>query len=446
MSAILTKRMEKYFDRLWPICRSITGAGYRESLDILGEIMPTEWMKFESGRKIFDWIVPDEWEVRDAYFVDPHGVKHAHFRVNNLHLVNYSRPFFGTLSLSELLPHLHTIAAQPDAIPYVISYYQDKWGFCLSHRELQSLPEGNYQVVVDTALKPGHVVIGETVLPGSGTQEVLFSTYLCHPSLANNELSGPLVTAFLYERLARFRDRRYTYRFVVLPETIGSICYLDLRGEHLRKHLAAGFQITCVGDRGNFTYKLSRRGNTLADRAARLVLRDRGLHEIVSFDPYIGSDEKQYCSPGFDLPVGSLMRTPYLKYPQYHTSLDNKDFISFDAMAETIDAYADIVLALEHNVTWMGTVQQGQPQLGRRGLYFSNGTPQSVTDRNRAMFWILNLADGQHDLLAIAERSGRPLRSLIALAQELHAAGLLTPGDEISPLENSEEIERYQVS
>lgn len=422
---MLKKRIESYFDRLWPICRSITGEGYRQSLDILNEIIPTDRLKFPSGRKVFDWIVPDEWNARDAYFIDPKGIKHADFKCNNLHLVGYSVPFSGTMSLSELKSHLKSIPEQPRAIPYSISYYEKKWGFCLSHEELQSLPEGEYRVVVDTELKPGHVVLGEAVLPGKSDREVLFSTYLCHPSLANNELSGPLVMAFLYERMAALTERRYTYRFVIAPETIGSICYLSVRGDHLKKHLVAGFQMTCVGDAGNFTYKLSRRGDTLADRAAKLVLRDGGPHEIIPYDPYLGSDEKQYGSQGFNLPVGSLMRTRYLKYPQYHTSLDNKEFISFDAMAETVDAYVDVALSLEKNRTWRNTVIHGQPQLGRRGLYFTDGTPKSVNDRYRAMFWLLDMADGNHDLLAIAERSGQPLKTLMTVADHLHSAGLL---------------------
>lgn len=421
----LTARIENYFDRLWPICRSITGEGFRQSLDILAEIVPMDRLKFETGKKVFDWIVPDEWDVRDAYLVDPHGVRRAEFRANNLHLVGYSVPFRGTLNLADLRPHLHSIPEQPSAIPYVISYYERSWGFCLSHQELLSLPEGPYQVVIDTELKPGHVVLGEAFLPGESEEEILFSSYLCHPSLANNELSGPLVLSFLYERIAAMPARRYSYRFVIGPETIGSICYLSVRGEHFRNLLAAGFQLTCVGDSGRFTYKLSRRGDTLADRAARLVLRDLGPHEIIPFDPYLGSDEKQYGSPGFNLPVGSLMRTRYLMYPQYHTSLDNKTFISFDAMAETVQAYFDIVTALEQNRTWRGTVIHGQPQLGRRRLYFTDGTPKSVTEKYRAMFWLLNLADGVHDLLAIAERSGQPLKTLIPLAEELRAAGLL---------------------
>ncbi|MBI4179220.1 DUF4910 domain-containing protein [bacterium] len=420
----LKNSLETYFDRLWPLCRSLTGEGYRRSLDILSEVMPMERLKFESGRRVLDWIVPKEWIARDAYLIDPNGVKRADFKSNNLHLVGYSIPFNGTLNLSDLRPHLHSIPAQPDAIPYVISYYTEAWGLCMTHRELQSLPEGDYQVVVDTELTDGHVEVGEAVLPGSTDREIFFSTNLCHPSLANNELSGPLVMAFLYDRIASLPNRRFSYRFVVAPETIGAVCYLSVRGDHLKQRMDAGFQMTCIGDRGHFTYKLSRRGDTLADRAARLVLRDMGPHEIIPFDP-LGSDERQYCSPGFDLPFGSLMRTRYMRYPEYHTSLDNKDFISFEAMTGSIDAYFGMVCALENNVRWRGTVLDGEPQMGRRGLYITNGTPQGKQDRDRAKFWVLNLADGANDLMHIAERSGQPLKTLISVSAELRTAGLL---------------------
>lgn len=421
----LIQRLERYFDRLWPICRSITGPGYRESLDILSELMPTERLRFPTGAKVFDWTVPNEWIPRDAYLIDPHGRKRAHFKENNLHLVGYSSPIQTELSLAELKPHLHTIPEQPDAIPYFVSYYKEYWGFCLSYQEYQSLPDGRYQVVVDTELRSGHVEVGQAVLRGQSDKEILFSSYLCHPSLANNELSGPLTLAFLYERLAAKRDRRYTYRFAVMPETIGAVCYLSAIGDHLRKHLIAGYQLTCIGDAGRFTYKESRQGKTLADRAAKIVLRDQGPHDIIPFDPYEGSDERQYCSPGFNLPVGSLMRTRYLRYPEYHTSLDNKRFISFQALAGSVTVCEQIAEALERNVTWLNTIRNCEPQLGKRGLYSSLGGKTSVEERGRGMMWLLNLADGGHDLLAIAERSGVDCKVLASVAQDLVSAGLL---------------------
>ncbi len=420
-----TKRIESCFDRLWPITRSITGPGFRESLDILSDIIPTERLRFETGRKVFDWTVPREWNAHDAYFVDPYGRKRAKFKENNLHLVSYSTPFQGQMTLDELRPHLHSLPEQPSAIPYITSYYKDTWGFCLSHDELKNLPDGIYRVVVDTELYAGHVEVGEAVLPGTCNDEVVFSTYLCHPSMANDQLSGPLVVAYAYERIAAMPNRRLTYRFVIAPETIGAICYLSERGDHLKKHLVAGYLMACLGDKGKFVYKLSRRENTLADRAAKIALRDLGDYGVVGFDPSNGSDERQYCSPGFNLPFGGLSRTLYGLYSQYHTSLDNKDFIDFDALAGSVDATMAIVNALESNLVWRNTVQCCEPQLGPRGLYRSIGTRDRLTGSMEAMMWLLNLADGEHDVLAIAERSGVNLEALIHVAERVAQSGLI---------------------
>lgn len=420
----LATRIESYFDRLWPINRSITGPGFRESLDILAELVPTERLRFPTGSIAFDWIVPPEWHAREAYLVDPAGRRFGDFAENNLHLVGYSIPFRGRMSLDELRPHLYSLPDQPDAIPFITSYYSEHWGFCLTDRELRQLPEGEYEVVIDAEHYAGHVDVGEAVLPGETEQEILFTSYLCHPSLANNELSGPLALAFLYERVAALPRRRFTYRFVLAAETIGAICYLSARGEQLLANLAAGYVMTCLADRGDFTYKLSRRADTLADRAARLVLRDHGAHTVIPFDPGNGSDERQYCSPGFNLPVGSLMRSMYADYPEYHTSLDNKDAISFDALAGSVEVYARVVDAIEANETWWNTVQFGEPQLGRRDLYPSWSTGH-VMPHVQLLTWILNLADGEHDLLAIAEEAGYPVQLVVEGVASLESAGLL---------------------
>ena len=419
------KKMEADFDRLWPICRSITGPGYRESLDIFAQRMPMERHRFPTGKKIFDWTVPKEWVVRDAYLRDPQGKKRADFKSCNVHLVGYSTPKRARLKLSELKEHLHSLPELPKAIPYLTSYYKERWGFCLSHEELTSLPDGEYEVFIDSELKDGHVEIGEAVLPGESKEEILFSSYLCHPSLANNELSGPLVLVFLYEKIKAMPRRRYTYRFALMPETIGSLCYLSLRGAHLKKKLAAGFQMTCLGGPSHLIYKKSRRGNTLADRAAALVLRDQGKHEILEFDPSLGSDEQQYGSPGFDLPVGCLMRTMYGRYSEYHTSLDNKEFMTIESLERTLAAYVDLVHALESNRVWVNTSPYGEPQLGKRGLYPTLGSQKMLEDSLRGLLWLLNLADGSQDLLEIAERSGQPLRRLAESAERLSEAGLL---------------------
>jgi aminopeptidase-like protein len=357
--------------------------------------------------------------------VAPNGRRLFDFADNNLHLVGYSIPFRGRLSRGELDAHLHSRPDLPTAIPYVTSYYAPNWGFCLNHEHRQSLPEGEYDVVVDTELIDGSMTLSECVLQGETEHEVLISANTCHPSLASNELSGPLVAAFLYRRLAALPDRRLTYRFVFLPETIGAIAFLHLRGEHLRKCLVAGYVLTCLGDARRFTYKRSRQGNSLADRAALHVLaRADEDAEIVDFFPQ-GCDERQYCSPGFDLPVGSFMRTMYWRYPEYHTSLDNKDLVSFPAMAETIDVCLEICRTLESDCRYRCLVPFGEPHLGKRGLYPSMGGANEKEARLRTQAWLLNLSDGKHSLLDIAERSGEAISALAEGAKICVAAGLL---------------------
>lgn len=425
--------LEKYFDKLWPICRSIMGEGYRTSLKILSESVPFDRLDFKTGTRVFDWVVPPEWVVRDAYFVDPFGKKHAEFKKNNLHLINYSAPFKGKLPLSELRSHLHTLPEEPGAIPYLTSYYKPQWGFCLTHDEMCSLQDGIYEIIIDTAFKSGCLEIGEAVLPGQSKQEIFFSTYLCHPSLANNELSGPLVLSLLYQKISKLPQRRFTYRFAIMPETIGAICYLKKRGNLLKKNLISGYQMSCLGDRGTLTYKLSRDGNTMADRAAQIALRSKTGLKIIPFNPAEGSDERQYCSPGFNLPVGSLMRTPYAKYSEYHTSLDNKAFIDFGALADSVQAYLDIVVALENNFTWKNQVMYGEPQLGRRGLYRSLSTSASFSETESAMWWLLNLADGTRDLFDVSSASAITLGPLIEAARILENAGLLRKECDFNP-------------
>ncbi len=426
----IVERLESYFERLWSINRSIAGPGIRESMDILSEIIPTERLKFDTGSKIFDWTVPNEWVAHEAYFVDPNGVKHAELKNNNLHLMGYSVPFKGTIRLDELCQHLYSLPGQPEAIPYVTSYYKENWGFCISHNEHKNLPDGEYQVYIDSEQYPGAVEIGEAVLCGLSEKEVLFSTYLCHPSMANNELSGPLAMAFLYDCIKGMSKRYYTYRFLLSAETIGTICYLSKRGQHLKDHLAAGYVMTCLGDSGAFTYKLSRRANTVADRAAQIVLRDsQQKFSVIPFNPGSllsgKSDETQYCSPGFNLPVGSLMRTMYGAYPEYHTSLDNKEFISFEALAGSVEMYYSLVKALESNNVWENTVKYCVPQLSPRGLYPSVSRNEPMGMKIDAMLWLLNLADGQHDLLETADKSGHKMEYLASIAEELSAAGLI---------------------
>lgn len=418
--------LERYFDRLWPLLRSITGDGVRRTHDILSEILPLQRMEVPSGTKVLDWTVPPEWVVREAFVVAPTGERLWDVKQNTLHLVSYSAPFSGRVSKQELEKHLYSLPHLPNAIPYMVSYYEKRWGFCVRHDERLRLPEGEYEVVIDTDFIEGSLTLSECVLPGETPQEVLLSTYTCHPSLANNELSGPLVTAFLYRRLAALPRRRLTYRFVFIPETIGSITYLAHRGDHLKRHLIAGYVVTCVGDPGPFTYKYSRRGDSLADRVAEYCLRRREdpPPRLLPFFP-TGSDERQYCSPGFDLPVGSIMRTRYAQYPQYHTSLDNKDFISFEAMVESIDVYFEVCRVLDGNRRFRNLFPYGEPNLGKHGLYPTLSGDPKVADIVAAMMWVLNQSDGGPDLLAIAQQSGLAFEALVEAAERCQAAGVL---------------------
>ena len=414
------------FDRLWPLLRSLTGEGVRRTHDILGELLPLDRIEIPSGTQVLDWTVPQEWAVREAYVTAPGGERILDVRDNNLHLVNYAAPFRGRVSRRELDNHLHSIPKLPEAIPYVTSYYEPRWGFCLSQRQRDALPEGEYEVVVDSELFDGSMTISEAVLPGAETGEVLISTYTCHPSMANNELSGPLVAAFLYRRLAAMPERRLTYRFVFAPETIGAVAYLDRMGDHLLARMEAGFVLTCIGTKAPFTLKRSRRGDSLADRAAEQILARRpgAPPKILDFFP-TGSDERQYCSPGFNLPVAMIARSLYGDYPEYHTSLDNRDFVSFEAIVGSVDACFDICFALDRNIRYRNIVAKGEPQLGRRGLMATLGAQRSIEDEFKAMHWLLNLADGEHDLLSIAERGGADLRLLDRLAEKCKAAGIL---------------------
>ena len=421
---VTADQLAGYFRRLFPLHRSITGAGVRATHDILGEILPLERIEVASGTPVFDWTVPPEWVVREAYVVTPDGHRILDVADNNLHLLNYAAPFRGRVDRAELDAHLHSLPDQPDAIPYVTSYYERRWGFCIAESMRRALPEGDYEVVVDTEFMDGALTISEAVLAGTEPDEVLISTYTCHPSMANHELSGPLVAAFLYRRLAA-APRRLTYRFVFVPETIGSIAYLSLRGEHLKQHLIAGYVVNCLGLEARFTYKRSRRGTTVADRAAiHALTRDGRKADILDFFPS-GSDERQYCSPGFDLPVGSIMRTPYAAFPEYHTSLDGPDRISFEALLGSLDLYFEVCQVLEHNLLYRNLSPYGEPNLGRRGLYPTLGAAVQSSRRIDAMMWLLNLADGTHDLLAIAERSGIDLESLIAAAADCQEAELI---------------------
>jgi len=407
--------------RLYPICRSITGDGVRETFGILQEEIPIEIREVPTGTPVFDWTVPREWNVHDAWVKNPAGEKVIDFREHNLHLLNYSVPVHRKMPLSELKEHLFTLPKQPDLIPYRTSYYRESWGFCLSHRRLQELEEGEYEIFVDTTLAAGSLTYGECFLPGETDREVLISCHSCHPSLCNDNLSGIAVCSALAASLEGVA-RRYSYRFLFIPGTIGSITWLALN-EAVAGRIAHGLVAANLGDPGKFHYKKSRRGNAEIDRAVLLALRgsEHGVEEFVPF----GYDERQYCSPGFDLPVGSLTRTPYGRYPQYHTSADDLVFVRPEALAGSLRLYLEVVNVLESNRRYLNLNPKCEPQLGRRGLYRTIGGDDHGRERELALLWVLNLSDGRHDLLDIAERSGMPFAAIQDAVRSLQDAELL---------------------
>ncbi len=411
--------------RLYPLCRSLTGDGVRETFDILSEHIPITRTEVPSGTQVFDWIVPDEWNLRDAYVAAPDGTRVIDFRESSLHVVSYSEPVRATLPLEQLRERLFTLPEQPDLIPYRTSYYSRTWGFCLPHRRLAELEPGDYEVVIDSTLEPGHLTYGEVVLDGSGDEEVLISTYVCHPSLANDNLSGVAVAAMLAKELSQ-RRLRHTYRIVFAPGTIGPLSWLHENRDTLDR-IAHGLTLSCIGDDGGLTYKRSRRGDAEVDRAVAMVLRDSGRpHRILDWDPW-GGDERQFCSPGFNLPVGTLMRTPHGEFDGYHTSADSLERIRPESLAEAVDTCLAIVDVLETNRRFTNLSPYGEPQLGRRGLYRSAGGAVSSPDDERALLWVLNLSDGDASLVDIADRSGIAYRVIRRAAERLEQAELLGP-------------------
>jgi aminopeptidase-like protein len=410
---------------LYPICRSITGDGIRETLRRLQAVTPLVVHEVPSGTDVFDWTVPREWNVRDAYVKNSTGERVVDFQKSNLHVVNYSVPVRARLSLEELRPHLFTLPDRPDWIPYRTSYYSESWGFCLSQRQLETLEDDVYEVCIDSSLEPGSLTYGECYLPGESTDEILISCHVCHPSLANDNLSGIAIAAHLAQRLGGL-DLRYSYRFLFIPGTIGSITWLA-RNESVVPRIQHGLVLACLGDAGRFTYKKSRRGDAIIDRAAAHVLRGLGDLEVQEFSPY-GYDERQFCSPGFNLPVGRLSRTPHGRFPEYHTSADDLQFIHPSQLAASVSACLAILDVIENDRTYINQNPKCEPQLGKRGLYHAIGGLAHSPDHEMAMLWLLNLADGEHTLLDVAERAGLPFESVRDASEVLRGHGLLKEG------------------
>ncbi|HEY2917672.1 MAG TPA: DUF4910 domain-containing protein [Candidatus Binatia bacterium] len=408
---------------LYPICRSITGAGQGETLKILRQHIDLTVHEVPSGTQVFDWTVPREWNIRDAYIKDASGRKIIDFARSNLHVVSYSVPVHRRMSLAALRPHLFTLPEHPEWIPYRTSYYREDWGFCLSHRQFLQMKEGEYEVHIDSSLENGALSYGEYFVPGERAEENLISTHICHPSLANDNLSGIAVATLLAKHLSS-APHRYSYRFLFTPGTIGSITWL-CRNESRARMIRAGLVLACLGDAGGFTYKKSRRGDALIDRAAPQALRDAGTDcEVMPFSPY-GYDERQFCSPGFNLPVGCLMRTPHGRFPEYHTSADDLSFVRPQLLAESYWRCREIIDLLDNNRTLVNLNPKCEPQLGKRGLYGSTGGAAEGRSRELALLWVLNLSDGENSLLDIAERSGLPFTAIQNAARDLESHGLV---------------------
>jgi aminopeptidase-like protein len=409
-------------ERLFPLCRSLTGEGVRRTFDILEEKIPITRTEVPSGTRVFDWVVPDEWNIREAHITAPDGTRIVDLRDSTLHVVSYSEPVRATLSLDALRERLHTLPEQPDVVPYRTSYYDRTWGFCLSHRQLLELQPGEYEVVIDSTLAPGHLTYAELLIEGDEDREVLISTYVCHPSLANDNLSGIAVATLLGESLLG-RRLRHSYRLLFAPGTIGPLAWLHQNYERLDR-IAHGLTLSCIGDDGDLSYKRSRRGAEV-DRAMEIVLRDSGAaHRLLSWEPW-GGDERQFCAPGFDLPVGTLMRTPHGEFSGYHTSADGLERIRPAALAEAVETCLELVEALETNRRCLNLSPLGEPQLGRRGLYRSAGGAVPTPDDERALLWVLNQADGHSTLIDIAATSGLPYALIHRAAERLERSGLV---------------------
>ncbi|MFC1771738.1 DUF4910 domain-containing protein [Pseudomonadota bacterium] len=416
--------MHQLVEELYPICRSITGDGVRDTLGIINQHIPLEITELASGTKVFDWEIPREWNIKDAYVKDGNGKRIIDFNASNLHVVNYSQPVNTTVGLEELKQHVYTLPDQPELVPYRTSYYEKQWGFCASHMLMESLGQDSYEVCIDSSHENGSLTYGECYIQGSSDNEFLLSCHVCHPSLCNDNLSGIALLTLLGRLLEKRKHLRYSYRLLFIPATIGSIAWL-WKNEKQVNRIKHGLVVTCVGDGGRFTYKRSRRSNVEIDRAVVHSLQSSNMdYRIKEYFPY-GYDERQYCSPGFDLPVGCLMRSPHGEYAEYHTSADNLDFVRAEFLQESLEQYLNVIDIIEGNVTYVSKNMKCEPQLGKRGLYKAIGGDDGRGNQQLAMLWVLSLSDGKHTLLDMAERSGMDFRLLKKTADVLFEHGLL---------------------
>lgn len=411
--------------KLFPICRSITGNGFRQSLNIIqGEIPEIQTVEVPSGTKVFDWIVPKEWNIQEGYIETLQGEKIVDFNNSNLHVMGYSLPIDKVITREELLNHVYTIPEQPDWIPYVTSYYKERWGFCMSERQKEKLCDRQYHVKIDSSLTQGSLTYGELVIPGKSKEEIMFTSYLCHPSMANNELSGPVVLTELIKYIKSIANRRYTYRILLNPETIGSIVYLAKNLEELKQKVKAGFVISCVGDERTYSYIQSKYGNTLADLVAQNILKNHAPHYNTYSFLKRGSDERQFCSSGVDLPFCGICRSKYMEYPEYHTSADNMNLITPKGLAESLELFIKIVNALENNFTYKVNCKC-EPQLGRRELY-PTISRKGAYDAVIAIKDFIAYADGKNNLVEISNIIHQPVDVLIPIVEELKEKRLIT--------------------
>ncbi len=415
------QEIHSFIEQLFPICRSITGDGVRETLEIISQKIPVNICEVPSGTKVFDWTIPEEWNIKDAYIINPEGKKIIDFKKLNLHVVNYSQPINKKISLEELKKHLHTFPAKPDWVPYKTSYYKKDWGFCIAENQLKTMKEGTYNVVIDSSFSKGSLTYGEFFIKGETEEEVFISTHICHPSMCNDNLTGIAIATFLADFLLKGK-RKYSYRIIFVPATIGAITWLS-QNENKLKKIKYGLVAALLGDSGNFNYKKSRVGNAEIDKIVEYVLQTSGYEfRLHNFSPY-GYDERQYCSPGINLPLGRLTRSQNNEYEEYHTSADNLDFVKPQYLEESYRIFLSIINIIENNKKYINLFPKGEPQLGKRGLY--NSVAGNIKEKELAMLWILNYSDGENDLLDIAIKSKLDFNLLVSTAQLLEEHNLL---------------------